>query len=100
MYATFSRSAALHNFGRKRDLSYGLYLYGWPIQQLFAPYFSGPHSLGPLAPYLLTLAVLPPTLACAWTSWHFVEKPSLHLKPEPRRPAVSPEIPNPAPAET
>lgn len=100
MYAAFSRSAVLHDFGRKRDLSYGLYLYGWPVQQLLAPYFSGPHSSGPLAPYLLTLTVLPPALACAWASWHFVEKPSLRLKPKPRRVADSPESPVPAPAKT
>lgn len=81
MYAAFSRSTALHSFGRRRDLSYGVYLYGWPVQQMLASHF-----LGPLAPYLLTLAALPPALGCAWASWHFIEKPSLRFKPKPRKP--------------
>lgn len=60
------------------DYSYGLYIYGMPAQQCLAAL--GLHHLG-LLPYLgggLLVA-----LACAWLSWHFVEKPALHLKNHP-----------------
>ena len=80
MYAAFSSSRAISGFGRKRDLSYGLYLYAWPVQQMLAAHFQGA-----FAPYLLFLAAFPLTLICAWISWCFVEKPSLSLKPKPQK---------------
>lgn len=80
MYAAFSASRAVSGFGRKRDLSYGLYLYAWPVQQMLAAHFRGA-----FAPYSLFLAAFPLTLMCAWISWYFVEKPSLSLKPKPQK---------------
>ena len=56
------------------DLSYGVYLYGWPVQQLvrvFSPVD---------APWATLLLCLPATLACAWLSHRFVEAPALKLK--------------------
>lgn len=58
----------------RADLSYGTYLYGWPIQQAFvqlAPGISAPALLVPSI--VLTLGV-------AALSWFAVEKPSLALK--------------------
>ena len=56
------------------DLSYGVYLYGWPIQQ----------ALHALAPGLSAAALLAPSLALALgvaaLSWLVVEKPALRLK--------------------
>jgi peptidoglycan/LPS O-acetylase OafA/YrhL len=56
------------------DLSYGVYLYGWPIQQSL-------HAGFPTAP---ALALLPPALLLALLaaalSWYAVEKPALRLK--------------------
>lgn len=56
------------------DLSYGVYLYGWPVQQ----------ALHALVPSLGAMALLWPsltlTLAVAALSWFLVEKPALGLK--------------------
>jgi peptidoglycan/LPS O-acetylase OafA/YrhL len=54
-----------------RDVSYGVYLYGFPVQQLL-------HQLLPSA-HAWTFAALsaPPTLALGWLSWHVVERPAL-----------------------
>ncbi len=56
------------------DISYGIYLYGWPIEALFVVFFHHP------SPWITFAAgaVLAPV--CGWLSWHFVERPMLSLK--------------------
>lgn len=58
------------------DLSYGVYLYAWPVQQLVL-HWRWPGSGNPI---LLSLLVLPLVFSFAALSWHYVEKPSLSLK--------------------
>jgi peptidoglycan/LPS O-acetylase OafA/YrhL len=58
----------------KTDLSYGVYLCGWPVQQALQQYFPGA-----AIPVMLPVATLL-TLLVAALSWHFVEKPALRLK--------------------
>jgi len=61
-------------FNRFGDYSYGLYLYGFVIQQLVA-------GLQPqLAPLGLFALSLPLTLCLAAASWHLIEKPALRYK--------------------
>jgi peptidoglycan/LPS O-acetylase OafA/YrhL len=55
------------------DLSYGIYIYAFPVQQVLASY-------GQLNLMTAVLAVLP----FAAASWFLVEKPALKLKPGPR----------------
>lgn len=55
------------------DLSYGVYIYAFPLQQMLAAH-------GQLNVLTAVLAVLP----FAAASWFLVEKPSLKLKPGPR----------------
>lgn len=56
------------------DYSYGLYLWGYPIQQLVA------HLLGPIpAPLVFVLSLLLAGLL-AVASWHWVESPALRFK--------------------
>lgn len=55
------------------DLSYGVYIYAFPIQQLLVTYGHLNHATA-------ILAVLP----FAAASWFLVEKPALKLKPGPR----------------
>ncbi len=57
------------------DYSYGLYLYGFPIQQAFTALGSWTYN-----PALDLCVALPVTFIVAWTSWHFVERPALRLK--------------------
>jgi peptidoglycan/LPS O-acetylase OafA/YrhL len=73
----------LAKIGAKTDLSYGIYLYAWPIQNLivwFDPVIS-PMTLSILATVAAALVAL--------ASWRFVEKPAMSLKrkltPEPGR---------------
>ncbi|HZH52569.1 MAG TPA: acyltransferase family protein [Microvirga sp.] len=58
----------------KADLSYGTYLYGWPVQQALHALFPATAAVVLLAPSLLI------TLAAAAASWYAVEKPALALK--------------------
>lgn len=68
------------------DISYGVYLYAFPMQQLAIWLVPGAGALGCL------LLALPPTLLLAFASWHLVERPSLAWKPAlpllPPRPAA------------
>ncbi len=56
------------------DLSYGVYLYGWPVQQAFVAVFPAASA------FLLFWPGLAVTLAVAALSWYLVEKPALGLK--------------------
>jgi peptidoglycan/LPS O-acetylase OafA/YrhL len=62
------------------DLSYGLYIYGWPVEEGVI------WALGGHAWWWQVLAIaLPATAAIALLSWHLVESPALRLKPGTRR---------------
>jgi peptidoglycan/LPS O-acetylase OafA/YrhL len=61
--------------GSKNDYSYGMYLYGFLIEQVIA-YF-GWYRWG-YFPFVLIAILL--TAGCAWLSWHAVEKHALALK--------------------
>jgi len=63
-----------------QDLSYGIYLYGFPLSQatiyLFMTYFGRSHlSFLVIFPIVLVL-----TLSFAMMSWNFIEKPTLRLR--------------------
>ena len=70
----FSYGPRLPSLEKYGDYSYGLYLYGFPLQQLVAQLQP---EWGPLRSLLLSF---PLTLALAIPSWHFVEKPMLRFK--------------------
>lgn len=73
MYA--AQKLPIRNFDRRMDLSYGLYIYAFPIQQLLILY--GVNRLG-LVPYVA--AALFVALAFAAASWFAIERPCLALK--------------------
>ena len=57
------------------DLSYGLYIYGWPVEQTVL--YVRPDATW----WELFLIAYPATAAVAFLSWHLVEKRALRLKP-------------------
>lgn len=86
----------------KVDLSYGIYLYGFPISQALI-FFLTPHmsdmSSGAKKAVIMSSALVL-TALFAWASWIWIEKPALSLKrfvigKSPKRDAAS----VPAPAE-
>lgn len=69
----FAPIPVLSVFRRVGDYSYGVYLYGFPIQQILV-------QSGVVSPLWNVLFALPLALGCAAMSWHFVEKPALGFK--------------------
>lgn len=57
---------------RSNDLSYGLYLYAYPVQQVFV-------MLGVRDPVAPCAAALPVSLLFALGSWYLVERPSMRM---------------------
>jgi peptidoglycan/LPS O-acetylase OafA/YrhL len=74
VYLALSASVKMELFGGRVDLSYGVYLYGWPVAQLFF-YFSG-QRLTSYPLFFLSMAI---TLMLAYASWLFVERPALRF---------------------
>jgi peptidoglycan/LPS O-acetylase OafA/YrhL len=76
LYLALDRRLPVLRAARFGDLSYGLYIYGWPAQQALL-YASGGRLLWwQLFPLALAIAA-----ALAFLSWHLVEQPALRLKP-------------------
>ena len=68
------------------DLSYGLYIYGWPSEAAAIWLMKG-HAQW----WQVCGAALPLAAALAFLSWHLVERPALSLKPRGARPSAIPE---------
>ena len=66
----------LRSAARFGDLSLGVFLWGWPIQQLTRLWLPSDASMA-----LQLAVVIPPVLGLAWLSWRFIESPALRLKP-------------------
>lgn len=56
------------------DLSYGLYLYGWPVQQVLFVLFPTMSAAAMISPAMVLSAVI------AAASWYAIEQPALKLK--------------------
>jgi len=66
------------------DLSYGIYIYGWPAEQGVIWLFGGRAAW-----WQVFLLALPAAAALAFLSWHLVERPALRLKPATKRSPVA-----------
>ena len=71
-YVAFHPAIRLHKFAHNRDLSYGTYLYAYPVQQLLV--FYAPALFTPLSLFA-TASII--TVGLAFASWHILEKPSM-----------------------
>ena len=72
LWISLTPSNKFNVFSRYGDLSFGTYIYAFPIQQTIAPWIN--------SPLLNFLVAAPIVLVCAAASWHFVEKPALSKK--------------------
>jgi peptidoglycan/LPS O-acetylase OafA/YrhL len=76
IYLALEKRLPYVNAARFGDLSYGLYIYGWPVEQTIVR-LNG----GSMAWQELFALALPITAAIAFLSWHLVEARALRLKP-------------------
>ncbi|QHA93694.1 acyltransferase [Bacillus sp. N1-1] len=74
-YLAYSRKIDLSGFGKHGDFSYGIYIYGFPIQQILTEQFGGKMDV-----FLNFFIAYPLILFCAFLSWHFIEKKALTWK--------------------
>jgi peptidoglycan/LPS O-acetylase OafA/YrhL len=69
------RLPSMRRFG---DISYGMYLYGWPLEQMMRGF------LGAGTPWWqIFLPSLAMAALCGYASWHLIEKHALRLKDAP-----------------
>ncbi|MFX1765661.1 hypothetical protein PWP93_24315 [Paraburkholderia sp. A1RI-2L] len=73
-YVGHLQSPWLAKLRTRDDLSYGLYLYGWPVTQLIS---HGLPAIVPLAAFACVTAICVPL---AFASWRGAEAPALRLK--------------------
>jgi peptidoglycan/LPS O-acetylase OafA/YrhL len=66
----------LHRIGAKNDISYGMYIYAFPVQQLIVTALPGQQLSQP--GYILLAIVA--TVPLAMASWFAIEKPAMRLK--------------------
>lgn len=69
----------------RNDISYGFYIYAWPMQQLTV--LAGGAAFG-MTVFILVTVVL--TSACAWLSWVAIERPVMK-RVRPAKPAGEPQ---------
>lgn len=63
----------LNSIGKKADISYGLYIYHYPVQQTLINFF----KLDPVSLFIMALVI---TVPLSWLSWHLIESRALSLK--------------------
>jgi peptidoglycan/LPS O-acetylase OafA/YrhL len=88
-YAIIVSGALLHSkrLSLRADLSYGMYIYAFPIQQLLV--ICGLASLNPSV-FAIVAAVA--TLPLAAMSWFLIEKPAMSLKSRLKRKSVAAQL--------
>ncbi|MGR3838087.1 MAG: acyltransferase family protein [Cognatishimia sp.] len=71
------------------DISFGIYIYGWPVQQLVM-HLSITHLSVTPTPLIVFSLAMTPLFAIALLSWMFVEKPALTLIKTGQKPFTQP----------
>lgn len=70
MYLGFGTKRKLSGFAKRGEISYGMYLCGWPIQQMICQGFGGQ-----MDPYLNALLAFPLAILCGFLLNRLVERP-------------------------
>jgi peptidoglycan/LPS O-acetylase OafA/YrhL len=65
------------------DISYGIYLYGWPVESLWIWFQRG----SPWVTFFVSTVI---SFGLGWVSWHFIERPALTLKRRATAPLPAP----------
>lgn len=68
------------------DISYGVYVYGWPVTQVLV-FLTLKHAID-ISPTELFFVVMVITTPIAWLSWRVIERPAVRLKIRPRKIAL------------
>jgi peptidoglycan/LPS O-acetylase OafA/YrhL len=76
IYLAYRAPRGLRRLTRPGDVSYGVYLLAFPVQQTIV-LLAGRGGIGPLA---LVVISLPVTYLLALLSWRVIERPALSLK--------------------
>ena len=80
----FQPIRCLNLFKGSTDISYGVYLYGWPVQKLLLLTWPS------LSPWTLFAWSLVGSAVAGWGSWCWIERPFLQLR---RRPTLVKQSP-------
>ncbi|MEM9421470.1 MAG: acyltransferase [Pseudomonadota bacterium] len=75
LYTAFVVPCLLPQLNRFGDISYGVYIYAYPVQQIIIEAHSGE-----ISPLTLAAYATPIVLVCATLSWFLIERPCLNLK--------------------
>lgn len=70
-YLALMAAFRLPTWSLSRDLSYGIYIYAWPVAQTLI------HLLPGLSPAELAVATIACVVPVAWASWVWIESPAL-----------------------
>ncbi|HPH06121.1 MAG TPA: acyltransferase [Methylotenera sp.] len=73
-FALNFKSSFISSIGTKNDISYGVYLYAWPVQNLIIQYYPS------VEPYQVNIGTLLVVLPLAYLSYRFVERPFINMK--------------------
>ena len=79
LWLGFTDRVRMPNLAAHGDLSYGTYLYAFPVTQVWV------QVLQPVSPWVVFLLSLATVLPLAWMSWHVLEQNALRLKGRLRR---------------
>lgn len=71
--AMFGRNSVISRINNRNDISYGVYLYAWPIGHLLIWYYPA------IPTWLATLLTLVLSFGFGWASWHGLEKRAMRF---------------------
>ena len=81
LWLAYEPTLAFSSWADTTDLSYGTYLYAFPVQQMLAMSVALRH------PWAIFILATPLTLLMAWLSWNLVEKRFIAMKSSARKAA-------------
>lgn len=85
-FIAFQKKAVATWYDKVGDLSYGVYVMSFTVQQILVEVLGHPseyYKTMTMNPYLNMLLTVMIVLPLAWLSWHFLESPCLKLKKGP-----------------